>query len=144
MKHYGEANKETLVAANNYAISLAHLRRFEEAKALLRKTLPVARCVLGPSNEVTLKLRRNCAEALYLNSSPTLDDRREAVTTLEDVVRIARRVFGDTHPFVAATENHLRYARTMLGRGETIPLMSAAVVAFFLGSAAVLQQWRPC
>jgi tetratricopeptide (TPR) repeat protein len=136
LKHYGEANKETLVAANNYAISLAHLRRFEEAKALLRKMMPVARRVLGESNEVTLKLRRNCAEALYLNNSATLDDRREAVTTLEDVVRIARRVFGDTHPFVAATENHLRYARTMLDarEGDLEPLREA-VAAMTPGNA---------
>ena len=31
----------------------------------------------------------------------TLDDLREAVTTLEDAVLIARRVFGGAHPLTA-------------------------------------------
>ena len=35
--------EETLRAANNYASTLNVLKRFEEAKALLRKTMPVAR-----------------------------------------------------------------------------------------------------
>ena len=32
------------------------------------------------------------------NGSNALDDRREAVTTLEDAERTARRVFGGAHP----------------------------------------------
>ena len=40
-------HRDTLGAANNYALSLIGLERFEEAKSLLRKTVPVARRVLG-------------------------------------------------------------------------------------------------
>merc|ERR1719409_1104523 len=43
----GEEHEETLRAANNYANSLVDLERFEEAKALLRRTIPVTRRVLG-------------------------------------------------------------------------------------------------
>ena len=36
--------------------------------------------------------------ALYKDDRATLDDIREAVTTLEDAERTARRVFGGAHP----------------------------------------------
>ena len=41
----------------NYAISLLPLDRFEEVKSLLRKTIPMARRVLGESDETTLRMR---------------------------------------------------------------------------------------
>ena len=125
LKLNGEQHEETLRAANNYAWGLRELQRFKEAKSLLRATIPVARRVLGPSNEVTLKLRRNCAEALYLNSSPTLDDRREAVTTLEDTTRIARRVFGASHPTTTGHEESLRDARAALAARDVEALGDA-------------------
>ena len=132
----GEEHAQTLITANNYAVSLVTLERSEEAKPLMRKMIPVARRVLGENHELTLRMRCLSAETLYFDDGATLDDLREAVTTLEDVVRIARRVFGDTHPFVAATENHLRYARTMLDarEGDLEPLREA-VAAMTPGNA---------
>ena len=76
-------HRRTLIAASNYATSLIQLKRFEEAKSLLRKTLPVARRVLGESHDTTLRMRWNYAAALYKDPGATLDDLREAVTTLE-------------------------------------------------------------
>ena len=38
----GKSHKETLRAANNYADTLTRSERFEEARSLLRKALPVA------------------------------------------------------------------------------------------------------
>ena len=102
-----------------YASSLNGLERFEEAKALLRKTIPVARRVLGENNENTLKLRWLYAEALFNDDGATLDDLREAVTTLEDVVTIARRVLGGAHPVVSTMEESLRDARAALRARET-------------------------
>ena len=58
------------------------------------------------------------AKALYLNTSATLDDLREAVTMLEDTERTARRVFGGTHPLTAAIGNNLRIARAKLRARE--------------------------
>ena len=104
----------TLRAAFNYARTLARLKRFEEAKALLRKTMPVARRVLGESHELTLKLRRNYALALYKGDGATLDDLGKAVTTLEDVERTSRRVLGGAHPFTKTIERHLRALRAAL------------------------------
>ena len=40
----------------------------------------------------------------------TLSDLREAVTTLEDAERIARRVFGGAHPLTKGIEGDLRAA----------------------------------
>ena len=54
---------------------------------------------------------RNYAQSFYKDNAATLEDLREAVTTLEDVVRIARRVLGGEHPFVGLTELRLRNAR---------------------------------
>jgi hypothetical protein len=51
----------------------------------------------------------------------TLDDLREAVTTLEDAGRIARRVFGGGHPLTATFEHHLRESRAALRARETPP-----------------------
>ena len=54
---------------------------------------------------------RGCyAEALYKNPAATLDDLREAVSTLEEMERTARRVFGSAHPLVATIEAGLREA----------------------------------
>ena len=44
---FGEEHANTLQAANNYAWGLLGARRFEEAKALMRKIIPVARRVSG-------------------------------------------------------------------------------------------------
>ena len=107
----GEEDRDTLASANNYADSLVSLNRFEEAKALLRKVIPLARRALGTSHEITLRMRENYARALHKDNGATLDNLREAVTTLEDTERTARRVFGGTHPIVVEIERGLRAAR---------------------------------
>ena len=61
------------------------------------------------------------AEALYLDTSATLDDLREAVTTLEETERIARRVLGGAHPLTKSVEIHLRGARAVVRDRETQP-----------------------
>ena len=55
------------------------------------------------------------------DSAATLDNLREAVTTLEDTERTARRVFGGTHPTVVDIENDLRMSRVFLRARETPP-----------------------
>ena len=95
------------------------LERFEEAKTLLRKMVPVARRVLGESNTLTLKMRWVYARALYKDDGATLDDLREAATTLEETERIARRVMGGLHPTTTGIENALRVARAVLRARET-------------------------
>ena len=122
----GEEHAHTLLTANNYANCLFELRRFEEAKELLRKVTPVARRVLGEEDRLTIKMRWTYAEALYLDPDATLDDLREAVATLEDAERIARRVFGGQHPLTVDTEKGVRVSRAKLrAREDAEPDVSA-------------------
>ena len=108
-----------ILEANNYAFLLLNLKRFEEAKALLRKTMPVARGILGEGHVVTLKLRARYAMALYEDDAATLDDLREAVTTLEDLAPTTRRVMGGAHPITTTHEGALQDARAALRARET-------------------------
>ena len=108
-------------AANNYAFSLAQLKRSGEAKALLRRQIPVARRVLGEGHEIKLTMSWNYARALYENASATLNDVCEAVTTLEETKRKARRVMGHAHPVTMSIERDLRVARAKLRARETPP-----------------------
>ena len=90
------------------------LQRHTEAKTLLRRTVPVARRALGENNATTLRMRWAYARALYRAEGATLDEIREAVTTLEDAGRIARRVLGGAHPLTKAIETSLRRGRAVL------------------------------
>ena len=118
LKLVGEEHEDTLLAANNYASTLRKLERFEEAKALLRKVMPVARRVLGEDNDLTLKMRFNYAKAVY-DEGATLDDLRESVTMLEETAQIARRVLGGAHPLTTGFESNMRKARAGLRARET-------------------------
>ena len=85
----------------------------------MRKTMPVAQRFLGENDETTLRTRWYYARALYFDPGATLDDLREAVTTLEDMGRIARRVLGSAHPLAMSIERSLRDARVALRARET-------------------------
>ena len=85
----------------------------------MRKMTPVAQRVLGESDGITLRMRWTYAAALYDNTGATLDDLREAATTLEDPERIARRVLGVAHPMTVGIGEALRAVRATLGRRET-------------------------
>ena len=122
LKLNGEEHNTTLTAASNYAVSLWVLRRFEEAKSLTRKMIPVARRVLGHNSTLTLMMRTTYARALFGDAAATLDDVRESVTTLGDVERIARRVFGREHPLTKEVEREMQHARAVLHFRETQPL----------------------
>ena len=87
---------------------------------MLRKIIPVTRRIFGETHEITLMLRANYAKAL-LDGGATVDDLREAVTTLEDAIRIARRVFGAAHPLVEGFEGDLQDTRAALRARETTP-----------------------
>ena len=80
--------------------------------------MPVARRVLGENASLTLVMRWTFAMALYNDTGATLEDLREAATTLEDAERIARRVFGGAHPTTAGIEKALRGARAALRARE--------------------------
>jgi len=61
------------------------------------------------------------AEALCRADGATLDDFREALTTLEDTERTARRVLGSAHPITMGIGDELRDTRAALRARETPP-----------------------
>ena len=93
---------------------------------MLRRTLPVARRVTRDSSDLSLRMRTLYAQTFYFDDAATLDGLREAVTTLEDAGRIARRVFGGAHPLTAQVEKSLQNARAALSARETPPTSNDA------------------
>ena len=114
----GEEHANTIIAALNYGLTLADLRRYGELKTLMRKAIPMARRVLGESDDITLHSRTIYALALYADPGATLDDLRESVETLAESARIARRVLGGAYPLTSSIENALRAARAALARAS--------------------------
>ena len=84
----------------------------------MRKAVPVARRVLGEDHIRTLELRRSHAVALHHDDGATLDDLSEAVTTLEETARTARRVMGSAHPLTSVIKESLQAARAALRARE--------------------------
>ena len=82
--------------------------------------MPVARRVLGESNELTLKMRVVYAAARYKAENATLDDLREAVATLEEIERTTRRVFGGAHPFAVLVARDLQNAQRKITLQEEL------------------------
>ena len=83
----------------------------------------MAQRILGDDDEITLGMRMDYAYALYMGDGPVEAgstvgtreaDLREAVETLEDVERIARRVLGGAHPRSRNIAEHLQEARLRL------------------------------
>ena len=118
LKLNGEEHERTVTAATNYAASLMQSKRYAEAKALLRKTVPVARRVLGESHDLALKMRWFYAARLYQDDDASPDDIREAVNMLEELERTVRRVFGGAHPLTEGIEEELRDARAVLDQSS--------------------------
>ena len=87
---------------------------------------PVPPPLIPSTVDITLIAKQYYAETLYNNvnagaSRRPLDDLREAVTTLEDVERTARRVFGGANPISESAETSLQNARAALAARETPP-----------------------
>ena len=76
------------------------------------------------SNESEKFPSTSTREVLCRADGATLDDVREAVETLEDTARTARRVLGGAHPMVGKVERNLlevRELRAALAAHETPP-----------------------
>ena len=102
-----------------YAASLKDQQRFEEAKSLLRKKMPLARRTLGAEHDLTLNFRDIYAQCLYRDPGASRDDVAEAIEIFEDVQRRARRVFGAGHPNWRYLPRELTAARVKLASFDT-------------------------
>ena len=81
----------------------------------------MAQRILGNNDNITLAMRSIYAQSLFFDAAATLDDFREAVETLADAERIARRVLGGAHPTTETIEDNLQSARAKLRARETPP-----------------------
>ena len=72
----------------------------------------------GEGNQTTLRLRWSYAQSLYEDPGATVDDLKEAVTTLEDAGYIALHVFGEAHPLAVAFATVWHRARDALAARE--------------------------
>ena len=82
-------------------------------------------------------MRLSYAMALYRDANATLDDLREAVTTLEETERTARRVFGGAHPTTKGIQDALQNARALLRarEGDDVSSVCEAVEKMMPGDA---------
>ena len=97
---------------------LKQLSRFEEARSLLRRTIPVARRVAGENHELTLSMMWIYANTLSMNESATVADLSEAVRTLEYVAMSYKRVMGASHPETSRVQKDLDATRATLARAR--------------------------
>ena len=82
------------------------------------KSMPISNATFQ-DHELTLMMRGSYAEALCRDPAATLDDLREAVTTLVDIERTARRVLGGAHPLTETIDSELEKTRAALRNRET-------------------------
>ena len=79
-------------------------------------------------------LRTNYARAFYVDPDATLDDLREAVRTLEETERTARRVLGTSHPIAVRIGRALKKSRVAhkawYSSKALVVLFAVAVVAW--------------
>ena len=80
---------------------------------LTQAMIPVARRTLRESHDLTLSMRGLYAHSLYSDPGATLDDLREAETTLVETERTARRILGSAHPLVDTVEQGMRDFREL-------------------------------
>ena len=66
-------------------------------------------------------LHRPGREKTDVDPSATLDDAREAFTTIEEIYPTARRVLGGAHPLTVDIERDLQAQRAALDAQETPP-----------------------
>ena len=110
-KKYKEA---VAVAVENLSVDLIKAGKFREAQSILSKVIPIARQKLGAENDVTLQLRSVRAQTLFQPDDATRNEVNEAITTLEELVPVVRRVFGKTHPKVRLFQGTLDAAKAKL------------------------------
>ena len=95
-------------------------------------------------------MKQKCAQSLYRDDGATLDDLREALTTLEEIGRTAERVLGGRHPTTEEIEGDVERSRAALrAREDAEPDVSAqeldaaeAAAAAAVAAAAIKKRQR--
>ena len=104
------------MAMNILGNGLSDANREEETLSVREAELAMRRRLGNPERVIWVY-----AQSLYKDDDATLDDLREAVTTLAETERIMRRVLGGAHPDAGRIECALRNARAALRAHEKSP-----------------------
>ena len=105
----GNLHLETLVAAICLANTLSKMHRYDEVLRFAPARIAECQGALGAENENTLFFRTIYARALFTPATP--ENGEQAETILVDVIRIARRVLGPSHPRTRLAERSLETVR---------------------------------
>ena len=84
----------------------------------MRRSSPFLPFADAVAAALTLTMRWAYAKMSYKNPGATLEDLREAETTLEETAQSARRVLGIAHPIAAVIQSELQKARALLRARE--------------------------
>ena len=106
VKLRGKQHVDSIKECGNLIINILELRRFQEAKRLLREVLPVARRVLGNEHNLTLSLCEDLSQAT-LHGESSAEEKREALRMLEGTFGVMRRVLGPQHPETQRVQKNL-------------------------------------
>ncbi len=92
-KHNGEFAEETIVAQNNYAVSLLTARKYDEASNLLEKSYKASCAKLGDTDASSMRILYNLAALLLLKK-----DYQEAAKKLRTLYALSTEALGVEHP----------------------------------------------
>ena len=113
---FGDSDPDTITSMLNLSVTLVRWAEreekpdwFAEAKSLTRGQIPVAQQALGPTHEITLRIRATYADAIRCDmENCSREEMMEAASVLTDVSRTASRVLGAEHPFTGEVESIIR------------------------------------
>ena len=114
----GPTDEKVIVYGMYLAQSLVGDYFFAEAKTFLRDLIPKAESVFGNQDNDTLISQVLYAEAVYKDAHSSLNEQRDAIAMLEDSHRIARQVYGASHPRCEDVKQTLESARKRLSAQE--------------------------
>ena len=110
----GAHHPATIMSVLNLCCSLNDHRMFDEAMPMLTEYIPHARRVLGDAHEATTSMVET--RTFVLIALEEINGVQEAVTVLEQEIRMRRRKFGPQHPLTQRGEARLGHARRVLAR----------------------------
>lgn len=121
----GDEHPDTLLSANNLAVSLSGQGKHEEAELINREVLRARKHVLGEEHPDTLTSGSNLASSLSHNGK-----HEEAELINRAILGVRRRVLGDEHPDTLTSGGNLAAGLLKQGKhAEAVLLMRDVLCA---------------
>ena len=117
--NHGIDDASTIQAGLNLSVSLTDLKRYEEARSIQRKIIPVALRILGAENDTTLLLLRTNVRSVYSDPKATLADLRQTERSMRDVLQRTRQIYGASHPDTQTCERFMHNVKQILAKRDS-------------------------